>query len=76
MHCTINANFKDYIKSKVVLVEENYEFILKSEYFEELLDVNDYMSVFFHLVVSLNWIYFLFPIHVDVVGFWAFCFCF
>jgi hypothetical protein len=54
MHCTINANFKDYIKSKVVLVEENYEFILKSEYFEELLDVNDYMSVFFHLVVSLN----------------------
>jgi len=54
MHCTTNANFKDYIKSKVVLAKENYEFIFKSEYFEELLDDNDYVSVFFHLVVPLN----------------------
>jgi hypothetical protein len=41
MHCTTNANFKDYIKSKVALVEENYKFILKFEYFEKMLDDND-----------------------------------
>ncbi len=32
----LNPNFKDYLKSDVPLVEENYEFIEKSEYFEEL----------------------------------------
>ncbi len=32
----LNPKFKDYVKSKVALVEENYEFIEKSEYFEEL----------------------------------------
>jgi len=41
MHCTTNANFKDYIKSKVALAEENYKFILKFEYFEKMLDDKD-----------------------------------
>jgi hypothetical protein len=41
MHCTTNANFKDYIKSKVALVEENYKFILNFEYFEKLLEDKD-----------------------------------
>jgi hypothetical protein len=35
MHCVANA-----------LVEKSYEFILKSEYFEELLVDNDYISFF------------------------------
>jgi hypothetical protein len=30
-----DSNFKDYVKSEVALVEENYEFIEESEYFEE-----------------------------------------
>jgi hypothetical protein len=33
---TTDSNFKDYVKSEVALVEENYEFIEESEYFEEL----------------------------------------
>jgi hypothetical protein len=36
MNCTANANFKDYIKSKVVLAKENFEFIENFEYFEKL----------------------------------------
>jgi hypothetical protein len=35
------ASFKDYIKFEVALVEKNYEFIEKSEYYEELLVDND-----------------------------------
>jgi hypothetical protein len=37
MNCTANACFKDYMKYEVVLVEENYDFIEESEYFENLL---------------------------------------
>jgi hypothetical protein len=36
-----NANFKDYIKFEVTLVEKNYEFIEQSEYFEKLLIDSD-----------------------------------
>jgi hypothetical protein len=36
LNCTTNSNFKDYLKSETALVEENYEFIEESEYFEEL----------------------------------------
>jgi hypothetical protein len=36
-----NANFKDYIKFEVVIVEKNDEFIEKSKYFEKLLVDND-----------------------------------
>jgi len=36
-----NANFKDYIKFLITLVEENYEFIEESEYFENLLVNSD-----------------------------------
>jgi hypothetical protein len=31
LNCMANANFKDYIKVEVVVVEENYEFIEKIE---------------------------------------------
>jgi hypothetical protein len=41
MNCTANASFKGYSKYEVVLVEENYEFIEKSKYFEKLLVDND-----------------------------------
>jgi hypothetical protein len=41
MNCTTNASFKNYIKFKVALVEKNYKFIEKSEYFEELLVDSD-----------------------------------
>jgi hypothetical protein len=41
MKCTGNASFKDYIKSKVVMVEKNYEFIEEFEYFKEMLVDND-----------------------------------
>jgi hypothetical protein len=36
-----NENFKDYIKFLITLVEENYEFIKESEYFENLLVNSD-----------------------------------
>jgi hypothetical protein len=36
-----NASFKDYIKSKVVLVEKNCECIEEFEYFKKLLVDND-----------------------------------
>jgi hypothetical protein len=63
MHCTANANFKDYIKSKVAIVAENYEFILKSEYSEEVLDDNDYVSFFFSFNCSfeLNLLFVSYP---------------
>ncbi len=41
MNCKANASFKDYIKFEVALVEENYEFIEESKYFEALLVDSD-----------------------------------
>ncbi len=41
MNYKANASFKDYIKFEVTLVKENYEFIEKSKYFEELLVDSD-----------------------------------
>ncbi len=41
MNCMANENFKDYIKFLITLVEENYEFIKESEYFENLLVNSD-----------------------------------
>jgi len=41
MNYMANANFKDYIKILITLVEENYEFIEESEYFENLLINSD-----------------------------------
>ncbi len=35
------TNFKDYIKSKVALAKEKYDFIENFEYFEELNVDND-----------------------------------
>jgi hypothetical protein len=35
------TNFKDYIKSKVYLAKEKYDFIENFEYFEELNVDND-----------------------------------
>jgi len=41
MNCMANVSFKDYIKILITLVEENYEFIEKSKYFENLLVNSD-----------------------------------
>ncbi len=41
MNCRANASFKDYIKFEVALVEENYEFIEESKYFEAWLVDSD-----------------------------------
>jgi hypothetical protein len=41
MNWKANAIFKDYIKFEVALVEENYEFIEESKYFEALLVDSD-----------------------------------
>jgi hypothetical protein len=35
-NCTPNANLKDYLKVKVILVEEDYELIKGVEFFEKL----------------------------------------
>jgi hypothetical protein len=47
MNCTTNANFKQYIKFEVALVEENYVFIEEFEYFEKLLVNGDYIRFLF-----------------------------
>ncbi len=41
LNCSTNANFKDYIKTKVALVKDNYELIEESNYFEEFKVDND-----------------------------------
>jgi len=41
MNCRANTSFKDYIKFEVALVEENYEFIEESKYFEAWLVDSD-----------------------------------
>lgn len=41
LNCIANINFKNYIKFEVALIEENYELIEESEYFEKLQVDND-----------------------------------
>jgi len=41
LHCSTNANFKDYIIVEVVLIENNYELIEESNYFKKLKVQND-----------------------------------
>lgn len=41
MHFTPNVDLKDYLKTKVGLIENSYELIEKVEYFEELHVVKD-----------------------------------
>ncbi len=53
MNCTTNASFKNYITYEVVLVEENYEFIEESKFFEKLLVDDDCISFFFILQLFL-----------------------
>jgi hypothetical protein len=41
LNCSTNANLKDYIKVEVALIEDNYELIKESNYFEKLKVQND-----------------------------------
>ncbi len=36
LNCTPNVNLKDYVKAKIGLGQDNYEFIEEAEYFEEM----------------------------------------
>lgn len=41
LNCSTNANFKDYVKTEVALIKDNYELIEESNYFEEFKVDND-----------------------------------
>ncbi len=41
MNCMTNANFNNYIKFEVAIVEKNDEFVEKFKYFEKVLVDNE-----------------------------------